>query len=982
MKIFCTIFLISLGLLIPQSVLGNDVDFKATIRPLLTKYCQDCHGPDEANSKIRVDILNDQFQGKQLFDWDKISHVIESNDVDLRMPPEDELQPTQQERELLTTWITNQIKTAKTRDSVNNGYSRRLTKVQYRNTLRDLLLLSDDFTAVLPNDGVTKEGYNSMEVMQVSPLHLEYYFEIAAKALDQVIVDPKQPPQIHNFRMNLGKDINPENFNDKLILGAGSRLIPVKNFTIEELTPEKDFPFTSHRFQKKFSYIEGYIGNGTIRKQKEFIGVYHNVFACLRGQGGYTGGLQAETVIADGLLLRPSIPNTEIFMMGSTYGPSPNFKISLRELPVHGKFRVKVTASKYADAYDLDSKHSPVDPSLNQSTVIQIEDDSSETVQIPMDGIYQVDLTYQSTAKNDTIVLALAGRPQNYRVSKTEETTTKAFKLIQLKKGKLNFDLQSSNATTVEKIILSKLDSADPLVATFEQFNQRSPQLGVYLGFRRDCGSALSPVQIAQTVSSTKPQAYYFEDAISNYPISVMDKANNNYLAGVSEIGVRNEYLDGRAAPRLLVHSVEFEGPFFELWPPKPHKSIFIDSPHVDSPEIYATEVIRHFMERAYRRPITEHELNRIYSVWQKSYQASTNFYSSIKDALTVVLCTPQFLMITDASTTPASEQLTEYELASKLAYFLWNSSPDDELLSLAKAGELRESLNKQIDRMLADPKSSSFFNTFVSQWLNLEKITTVEINRKKYPRLTKEVKNHLRQEPIVFFEYLVDHNLELSNIIDSDFILANDVVASYYGLDSQDSGLKFIKSEVPANRGGLLAQAGILAGLSNGDESNPVKRGNWIARKIISEPPGEPPPNVPDLKEVEGDFTLRQRLEMHRNKKGCVKCHTKIDPWGIPLEQFDAAGIFQEKADCVSELPDGQEIQDFKMLQNYLISDKMDQIAIGFMQHLSTYALGRSLTFKELDDLNAECRDLKQAGYRVKDIIKSIANSQKFQTK
>ncbi|MGY8768280.1 MAG: DUF1592 domain-containing protein, partial [Pirellulales bacterium] len=844
MKIFCTIHLISLGLLIPQSVLGNAVDFKTTIQPLLTKYCQNCHGPDEANSKIRVDTLNDQFGGKQLFDWDKINHVLGTDDVDLRMPPEDEIQPSQQERQLLTSWITHQIKTAKARDSVNNGYARRLTKTQYKNTLRDLLLLDDDFTAVLPNDGVTKEGYNSMEVVQVSPLHLEYYLEIATKALNQVIVDPNQPPLIHNFRMNLGQDINPEKFADKLILGAGSRLISVNNFTVEELNPQKSFPFSSHQFQQKFFFDSGYIGNGTIRKGKEFNGIYHNVFACLRGQGGYPNGLKAETVIPEGLLLRPSIPNTGIFKMGSTYGPSPNFKISVRELPVNGKFRIKVTASKYADTYDLARNHSPVDVSLQQSTVIDIANLSSDTIQIPMDGIYQVDLTYKSNAKDDTIVLTIDEKSHNYRVNKTEETTTKAFNLLHLNKGKLKFDLHSSNATTIEKVILSKLDSEDSLVASFNQFQQRNPQLGVYLGFRRDCGSALSPVQTAQTVSSTEPHDFYFEDAISNYPISVMDKNNTNYLAGVSEIGVRNEYFDGRAAPRLLVHSVEFEGPFYETWPPKSHKSIFFDSPHADDPKIYAAEVIHHFMQRAYRRPASEKEFQRIYSIWQSSYNANNGFYESIKNALTVVLCTPQFLMITDASTIPASENLTEYELASKLAYFLWNSSPDDELQTLANSGKLRESLNEQIDRMLANPKSSSFFNTFVSQWLNLEKITTVEINRKKYPRLTKEVKNNLRQEPIQFFEYLVAHNLELSNIIDSDFILANDVVASYYGLDSQDSGLKFVKTDVPENRGGLLAQAGLLAGLSNGDESNPVKRGNWIARKIISEPPGEPPPN------------------------------------------------------------------------------------------------------------------------------------------
>jgi len=230
--------------------------------------------------------------------------------------------------------------------------------------------------------------------------------------------------------------------------------------------------------------------------------------------------------------------------------------------------------------------------------------------------------------------------------------------------------------------------------------------------------------------------------------------------------------------------------------------------------------------------------------------------------------------------------------------------------------------------------------------------------------------------------EYLSQNNLELSNIIESEFTLANDVVAGYYGLAQQERGLKFVKTQLSEERGGLLTQAGILAGLSDGSESNPVKRGNWIARKIVAEPPGDPPPNVPELQEIEGKFTLRERLEMHRNQEGCVKCHTKIDPWGIPLEDFDAAGIMKTDADSLSVLPDGRSIKNSRELKEYLLAEKMDQVAFGFMQHLSTYALGRELTFRELGDLKKIAHQQKSNHYRIKDIVKSIANSQMFQTK
>jgi len=1096
----------------PQDGFGSEVEFKGKVQPLLKKYCQRCHGPEEANSKIRVDILDHQFRGKQLFAWDKILHVLETDDTDFRMPPQDEVQPSASERTLLTQWITSELQLARKRDAVKNGYTRRLTKVQYKNSLRDLLLLDEDFTNVLPNDAVTKEGYNLTEVMQVSPMHMEYYFDIASKALDRVIVDETKPPQIHNFRMSLGTGINKEDFQENLILGAFNRLVPVANFTIEELTPVKKFPFTSHRFQRKFSFIEGYIGNGTIRKMKHFDSIYHNVFACLRGQGGYPKG-QAETMIEAGLLLRPSIPNTEIFQMGSTYGPSPNFKISLRELPRHGSFRIKIKASKFDDAYILDRGHPPVDQKLNQSIAFETKGKTTGKVGIPADGIYQVDLTYLSKATSDVIKLSLNDRPFEYKVNQTRSTKldvisvategeladtvtiqdpqkgkrsinlaeveilsagkniaqsakltfssehyknvaahlidgkkdnlfhtnnenkpwvkftfdkpqtidsvvltnstdgsrkekilgahitlnngkelvhqhvvtpiflylTKSFKLLELKQGTTNIDITKSGAVDVKQVVLSKLPDADPLVAKFKKFKKRNPQLGVHIGFRRDCGSALSQVAEAQSISSTQPQFYYFSDAINNYPVSRMVPGNQNYLAGVSEIGVRNEFLDGRDAPRLLVHSVEFEGPFYESWPPATHRNIFIESENRDDKNRYAAEIIRQFMKKAYRRPVTESEFARLYQLWKGSFSDSNDFNSSIKDTLVVVLCSPQFLLLTEKSQSEKNESLTDYELASKLSYFLWNSTPDEKLIKLADAGKLRASLNGQIDRMLADPKSQSFISTFASKWLNLDKIRTVETNKQKYPKLTKHVKKNLQQETIQFLKYLIQQNLKLKNIIDSDFTLANDVVAGYYGIEGHENGTKFRKARLPENRGGLFTQAGILAALSDGNESNPVKRGNWVARKIVSEPPGEPPPNVPQLEEIKGDFTLRQRLEMHRNQPGCVKCHTKIDPWGIPFEQFDAAGMFKPNADSVSELPNGRSIKNLKELQEYLTTDKMDQVAYGFMQHLSTYALGRGLTFKELDDLKTKGITLKSSGYKVKDIIKFIVNSEMF---
>ena len=221
-----------------------------------------------------------------------------------------------------------------------------------------------------------------------------------------------------------------------------------------------------------------------------------------------------------------------------------------------------------------------------------------------------------------------------------------------------------------------------------------------------------------------------------------------------------------------------------------------------------------------------------------------------------------------------------------------------------------------------------------------------------------------------------------MRDLIQSDFILANETVATYYGLgDKTESGFQFvpIKHGRP-ELGGVLTEAAIMAGLSDGRESNPVKRGAWLARKIIAEPPADPPPNVPVLKESEQGLTLRQRIEQHRNQAACAQCHAKIDPWGIAFEEFDAAGRLKAKPDDAhSTLPDKTEVTGANDLKRYLAGDRIDQVAFSFLKHLTTYATGRTLTYGELAYLKKDGLKLKANGYRMRDMIHYVVNSNMF---
>lgn len=1172
----------------PESTLAPS--FAQQVQPFLKQNCISCHNADLATSGVRVDGLDASLEDRHLKLWEAVRHRVS----DGTMPPKGMPQPSSAEREQMVNWITKALDVARSRPTPKNGIVRRLTVAQYRNTLRELLQLDDDVTEALPPDAVSKDGFvNNTETLQLSPLLLESYLEIAEEALQRSIVDPKTKPAVQNFRVDLGAGVNPDPIPDPLVLGANSMLLENKDVLVTQLTPKKPFAFTPVSMRSKYRFIEGYEGNDTVRGWREYDSIYHSVFADMRGSRGYPKGMAYGTV-PQGLLLRPAIPNDETFTADGTYGPKANFKISLRELPDNGRFRVIVTAAKYNDGLLLDAKDTP--QAEGAGSIVVRDWKTAKSVTIPQAGIYQVDV-YQGAkspgrpaadssrlgeglggswtfegggpvrlenkahladspfgkavsldGKEDSVSIpqsegmnvgsgdftvaawihpkrgrqtALVGRgghgsipgwyldlpaenngalrlqttgpdgksngtitspgrlirPNEWQhiaavVRRGKETRLyvngqpvakgeigaanldnpkrdlqlgglegaqnlmgdidevrlyrralgeaevealvepgrkfvkplperplqvmltlgdrefsdtwrqPAFLAVRLPAGALPLRLEHTGMTDLDRIVLTPLATGHAVAGRLLAFENRSPRIGVHLGLRRDCGSTLAPVGLPQTVASGKLTRYVFEGAIRNFPSPEVEKDNVNYLAGLREIGVRSEYTDGRDMPRLLIRSVEFEGPLYETWPPVSHRKIFIDSPNKGETPAYAREVIRGFATRAYRRPVTTAEESALAAVFEKSRNEGRSFQESVKDALQVALTSPQFLFLTERSSTPTAEPVDDYELASKLSYFLWNGPPDAATLQLARRKALRGSLDAEVDRMIADPRSGQFIREFVSQWLNLEKFQVLEPDRILFPKLSSAVRRQLQQEPVQFVQHLIQNNLPVRNLISSDFVVANEVVASYYDLgEKTESGFQFVA--IPHGRpelGGVLTQAAIMAGLSDGRESNPVKRGAWLARKIVAEPPDDPPANVPALKESTAKLTLRERLEQHRNQPGCVQCHTKIDPWGIPFEEFDAGGrLKQKQVDARSTLPDKHEVAGTADLKRYLSEDRIDQVAFSVLKHLATYATGRNLTFNEVNHLKQDGQRLKAGGYRMKDMIHYVANSKFF---
>ncbi len=354
------------------------------MKPFFKQNCVLCHNADTSTAGIRVDQLDPKLEDRHIPTWEAIRNRIRAG----TMPPKGMPQPTSAERQRMVEWIGNALEFARMRPSPKNGLVRRLTVSQYRNTLRELLLLDEDLTGGLPPDAVSKDGFlNNKDTLQLSPLLTESYFEIAEAALDRSIVDTRRKPSIQNFRVDLGAGINPAPLPEKLVLGADSMLLENPDFMVTQLTPTKPFAFEPIVMRTKYRFIEGYRGNDTVRGWRDYDSIYHAVFADMRGSKGYPKGDPYNTV-PQGLLLRPAIPNDEIFGADGTYGPKANFKISLRELPEDGRFRVTVMAAKYNDGLLLDAGT----PSQNSNGIVWKDTRTPGTVTIPKPGVYQVDI--------------------------------------------------------------------------------------------------------------------------------------------------------------------------------------------------------------------------------------------------------------------------------------------------------------------------------------------------------------------------------------------------------------------------------------------------------------------------------------------------------------------------------------------------------------------------------------------------------------
>ena len=456
--------------------------------------------------------------------------------------------------------------------------------------------------------------------------------------------------------------------------------------------------------------------------------------------------------------------------------------------------------------------------------------------------------------------------------------------------------------------------------------------------------------------------------------------------AGVPEAG-------GRDSRGPSVGHVEILGPYDAAAPDgtPSRERIFVCRPLTAGEELScAREILSALARRAYRRPVQAADVDALLGFYEAG-RLEGGFDTGIQFALERLLVDPEFLFRVERDpagmTAGAVYGLSDVELASRLSFFLWSSIPDDELLAAAERGDLSRPavLERQVRRMLADPRASGLVNNFASQWLLVRNVRFAEPDRALFPEFDGNLRDALARETELLFEDQFRRDRSILDLLRSDYTFVNSRLARHYGIPGV-YGSHFRRVPLAdERRHGLLGHGSVLTVTSYPNRTSPVLRGKWVLENLLGAPPPPPPPDVPSLGEESKSkpATVRERLEQHRANPACASCHARMDPLGFALENFDPIGRWRERdgalpIDASADLPDGSTVDGPVAFRNALLA-RHEEFAGNFTEKLMTYALGRGVTYHDAPAVRAIVREAGASEYRWSDVILGIVRSVPF---
>jgi hypothetical protein len=496
--------------------------------------------------------------------------------------------------------------------------------------------------------------------------------------------------------------------------------------------------------------------------------------------------------------------------------------------------------------------------------------------------------------------------------------------------------------------------------------------------------------QIAERMAETKPSGLVYFDPYSeeefrlslpagDHTFRIAFLNDNEFTKGMS----RKDTLDRKKNKH--VGSMLFIGPYPAQVEKESRKKIFVCDPKTGG-DACVTKIVSTLARRAYRRPVTQAEVASLVRFVGLAQAEGQSLEQGLQLAIQAMLVSPHFLFRVERDPQAKAHLISEFDLASRLSYFLWSSMPDDELLNVAEKKQLRATLDAQVKRMLDDPKSAALAANFAGQWLETRNLDQVKPDPKKFPEWGPELRDAMKAETRMFFEAVLRENRPVTEFLDSKFTFLNEQLAKHYGIDGV-TGPDFRKVELTTpERGGILTHASVLTVSSYPTRTSPVIRGKYVLENILGTPPPPPPPDVPALDEasVGTAGSMRQQLEKHRSNPVCASCHSRMDVLGFGLENYDAVGKWRTMdgkfpVDVAGTLPNGKSFQTAPELRSLLKAD-LDDFSRCLTEKMLTYSLGRGLERfdrKTIENITAKLTDNE---YRFQTIIYEIVKSLPFQ--
>jgi len=928
------------------------VVFHQTIDPLLTKYCYECHGQGKHEGDVALDTYPDvQAIEKETKVWQAVSHHLRSGQMP---PPDADAKPTPAERRLIANWVDEVVyHFDPSHPDPGRVTLRRMNRAEYNNAIRDLVGVDFQPAADFPPDDSGYGFDNIGDVLSMPPSLLEKYLAAAGKVVDQAVVTDAVAKQVRHLPASIGEIAN-NSHGDR-----GDGWVEMISIDEDPVSFDVSMPAAGDYLIRVFAYSSrtgGFItgGGGNVSER-----------------GVPPGPLPPMklSIVVDGTTIKDVTPVED--------ENHPGVCEARIGIPA-GMHRVEVYLRRkrtWETSTLTEGRLGPQQAGLVMFKWLEVEG--------PLPCAMHFFPASQLSAPAELKRTSDGGRVlehANQEISLPYKVATEGDYIVRV--------TACANFAGAEPPNLQlRLDGK-----ALKDYSVEAPARVIPLqGQRPDSLSAWPGVY--ETQVHLLPGESRFSVALTN---EFADPANPNPNRRVRSLEIRNMQVVGLAQPvvrspvpnvlrEMLTenHIVAMDGD--TTGDPLRPRDVPADAA--------ARGLLADFARRAWRRPTTPAEIDRLMALEKLAINRGASFSEALKLSMKAALVSPNFLFInlppSGAPAPATAEPLDEIALASRLSFFLWSSIPDEELLSLAEHGQLRRNLEPQVRRMLASPKSHALVENFAGQWLQVRALESFEPDKKTYPDFDPSLRNAMKKETDLFVDYILRNNRSVTEFLTADYTFVNERLAKFYGLPGV-SGDEFVKVSLAGTpRRGLLTQGSVLLATSNPTRTSPVKRGKWVLENLLGTPPSPPPPNVPALDDATRQLTgtVRQQMVAHRADPNCASCHAMMDPIGFGLEHFNGIGAWRDNdgkdpIDSTGELISGENFNGAAELVKILAGARRDDFLGCLTEKLLTYSLGRGVEYYDRPTVDQIVQHLETNGDTFANLVVEITGSYPFQNR